>query len=35
MHADGLPSREVSSRALRQTGSQRFIERWHGVTGGY
>ena len=35
MHADGLPTTEVSARIPRPTGSQRFIERWNVVSCGY
>ncbi len=35
LHADGLPGRNIPSDRARWFGSQRFIDRWHGVTIGY
>lgn len=35
LHADGLPTIELSSRAGLVAGSQRFIERWSRVASGY
>jgi hypothetical protein len=34
LHADGLPSRSIPSEAARRPVSQRFVDRWHGVTNG-
>ena len=35
LHADGLPSGGIPSDARSWPASQRFIDRWHGVTSGY
>ncbi len=35
LHADGPPNRSIPSEAAWRPASQRFVDRWHGVTSGY
>lgn len=35
LHGDGLPGAEGSAQVPRRPGSQRFVERWGGVTAGH